>query len=65
MDVNATFVIRESVLLALIPSLLVLWYSGTVVDYCGHSNILIVAFTFYIIRYTGNKFEDHTIESKL
>uniref|UniRef100_A0A1B6JI39 Major facilitator superfamily associated domain-containing protein n=2 Tax=Homalodisca liturata TaxID=320908 RepID=A0A1B6JI39_9HEMI len=43
----------ESVVLALIPSLLVLWYSEKVVDYCGHSNILIVAFTFYIIRYTG------------
>ncbi|XP_054267611.1 uncharacterized protein LOC128989669 [Macrosteles quadrilineatus] len=43
----------ESVVLALIPSVLVLWYSEKVVDYCGHSNILILAFTFYIIRYTG------------
>uniref|UniRef100_A0A1B6MRW6 Major facilitator superfamily associated domain-containing protein n=2 Tax=Graphocephala atropunctata TaxID=36148 RepID=A0A1B6MRW6_9HEMI len=43
----------ESVVLALIPSLLTLWYSEKVVDYCGHSNILIVAFTFYIIRFTG------------
>jgi len=43
----------ECVVLALIPSAPVLWYSEKVVDYCGHSNILIVAFTFYIIRYTG------------
>lgn len=54
MNNNVLFVNRESVVLALIPSLLVLWNSEKVVNYCGHSNILIVAFTFYIIRYTGN-----------
>ncbi|KAL0102904.1 hypothetical protein PUN28_018301 [Cardiocondyla obscurior] len=32
---------------------LFLWKSEHLVDYCGHSNLLITAFTVYIIRYTG------------
>lgn len=27
-----------------------LWNSETLVDYCGHNNLLITAFTFYIFR---------------
>jgi len=33
-----------------------MWYSQHVVDYCGHSNLLIIAFIFYIVRYTGNAY---------
>lgn len=29
------------------------------VDYCGHSNILMTAFTVYILRYTGLALIDH------
>lgn len=36
-----------------LPAILLLWNSERVVDYCGHSNILMVAFTLYIIRYYG------------
>lgn len=33
-----------------IPAFLFLWKSEHLVDYCGHSNLLITAFTVYIIR---------------
>lgn len=36
-----------------LPALPFLWFAEKIVDYCGHSNLLITAFTFYIIRYTG------------
>lgn len=36
-----------------LPSIILLWNSERVVDYCGHSNILMTAFTVYILRYTG------------
>ncbi|EZA56010.1 uncharacterized protein LOC105278708 isoform X2 [Ooceraea biroi] len=36
-----------------IPAVLFLWKSEHLVDYCGHSNLLITAFTVYIIRFTG------------
>jgi len=37
-----------------LPAIPVMWFSQHVVDYCGHSNLLIIAFIFYIVRYTGN-----------
>lgn len=36
-----------------LPAIPVMWFSEQVVDYCGHSNLLITAFIFYIVRYTG------------
>lgn len=36
-----------------LPAIPFLWYAEKIVDYCGHTNLLITAFTFYIIRYTG------------
>jgi hypothetical protein len=36
-----------------LPAIPVMWYSQHVVDYCGHSNLLIIAFIFYIVRYTA------------
>ncbi|XP_043284527.1 uncharacterized protein SP1173 isoform X2 [Venturia canescens] len=36
-----------------LPAVFFLWKSENFVDYCGHSNLLIVAFTVYIIRFTG------------
>jgi len=37
-----------------LPAIPVMWFSEQVVDYCGHSNLLIIAFIFYIVRYTGS-----------
>ncbi|XP_063223965.1 uncharacterized protein LOC134531882 [Bacillus rossius redtenbacheri] len=39
-----------------LPAIPFLWNAEKVVEYCGHSNLLITAFTFYIIRYTGLSF---------
>ncbi|KAJ0179368.1 hypothetical protein K1T71_005080 [Dendrolimus kikuchii] len=36
-----------------LPAIPALWWAEAVVDYIGHSNIFITAFTFYGIRYTG------------
>ncbi|XP_029051640.1 uncharacterized protein LOC114880143 [Osmia bicornis bicornis] len=36
-----------------VAAFLFLWKSEHLVDYCGHSNLLITAFTVYIIRFTG------------
>ncbi|KAK0176210.1 hypothetical protein PV328_000368 [Microctonus aethiopoides] len=36
-----------------LPAVFLLWKSENVVDYCGHSNLLIVALTMYIVRYIG------------
>ncbi|KAF7987900.1 hypothetical protein HCN44_003763 [Aphidius gifuensis] len=36
-----------------LPCLLFLWKSENFVDYIGHSNLFIIAFTMYIIRFTG------------
>ncbi|XP_044579842.1 uncharacterized protein LOC123261971 isoform X1 [Cotesia glomerata] len=36
-----------------LPALLFLWKSEHLVDYCGHSNLLIMAFTMYIVRFAG------------
>lgn len=38
---------------AAIPAIFILWNVEVIVDYCGHANILIAAFAFYIVRYTG------------
>ncbi|XP_001605410.1 uncharacterized protein LOC100121799 isoform X2 [Nasonia vitripennis] len=35
------------------PAVLFLWKSEHLVDYCGHSNLLITAFIIYIVRFTG------------
>ncbi|XP_011503050.1 PREDICTED: uncharacterized protein LOC105366338 isoform X2 [Ceratosolen solmsi marchali] len=36
-----------------LPAVLFLWKSEHLVDYCGHSNLLITAFIIYIVRFTG------------
>lgn len=42
-----------------LPAILLLWNAETVVDYCGHSNILMTALTLYILRYTGLAMIEH------
>ncbi|XP_034952618.1 uncharacterized protein SP1173 [Chelonus insularis] len=36
-----------------LPAIFFLWRSEHLVDFCGHSNLLIVAFTTYIVRFVG------------
>ncbi|PZC75860.1 hypothetical protein B5X24_HaOG205562 [Helicoverpa armigera] len=36
-----------------LPAVPALWWAEALVDYIGHSNIFIMAFTFYGVRYTG------------
>lgn len=36
-----------------LPAIPILWHAERIVDYCGHSNILISSFAVYIVRYTG------------
>lgn len=36
-----------------LPALPILWNAERIVDYCGHSNILIGSFAVYIVRYSG------------
>lgn len=39
-----------------LPAVPFLFYAEKIVDYCGHTNILISCFTFYILHYTGLTF---------
>ncbi|XP_045459822.1 uncharacterized protein LOC123670369 [Melitaea cinxia] len=36
-----------------LPAVPALWWAEALVDYVGHSNVFISAFTFYCLRYTG------------
>ncbi|XP_045763576.1 uncharacterized protein LOC123866204 [Maniola jurtina] len=36
-----------------LPAVPALWWAEALVDYIGHSNVFITAFTFYCLRYTG------------
>lgn len=36
-----------------LPAVLFFIFIEKIVDYCGHTNLLIAAFAFYIIHYTG------------
>uniref|UniRef100_A0A2A4JXZ6 Major facilitator superfamily associated domain-containing protein n=1 Tax=Heliothis virescens TaxID=7102 RepID=A0A2A4JXZ6_HELVI len=36
-----------------LPAVPALWWAEALVDYIGHSNVFIMAFTFYGVRYTG------------
>lgn len=50
---NGHYVLKFSLTVLALPSILLLWNSERLVDYCGHSNILMIAFTLYVIRYYG------------
>ncbi|CAH0721680.1 unnamed protein product, partial [Brenthis ino] len=39
--------------LGALPAAPALWWAEALVDYIGHSNVFITAFTFYCLRYTG------------
>lgn len=32
-----------------------MWNSETLIEYCGYTNIFIISFAFYIIRFTGEE----------
>lgn len=46
-------------LVVALPSMILLWNSEVLIEYCGHSNILMTALTVYILRYTGLALIDH------
>ncbi|CAH2092017.1 unnamed protein product [Euphydryas editha] len=43
---------------AALPAAPALWWAEALVDYVGHSNVFISAFTFYCLRYTGLAFSE-------
>jgi len=45
--------VGSSVAVGALVSLLFIWAADFIIDFCGFSNLLITAFTFYILRYTG------------
>ncbi|KAI5634323.1 MFS_1 like family domain-containing protein [Phthorimaea operculella] len=56
-DPNMTFVeLGLTMTAGAIPAIPVLFWAEAVVDYIGHSNVFIIAFTFYCLRYTGLAF---------
>lgn len=50
---EADLITALSNLVFAIPTILAMWYAERVVDFCGHSNVLITAFCTYIVRYIG------------
>lgn len=53
-DLNGTIIEMGLTLTAgALPAVPALWWAEALVDYIGHSNVFIMAFTFYGIRYTG------------
>ncbi|XP_063530497.1 uncharacterized protein LOC134741590 [Cydia strobilella] len=42
-----------TVAIGALPAIPALWWAEALVDYVGHSNVFITAFTFYCLRYTG------------
>lgn len=54
LELNGTTVTAGLTLTAgAVPAIPALWWAEAVVDYIGHSNVYIGAFTFYCLRYTG------------
>lgn len=49
------FNVALTVSVGALPAVIFLIYIEKIADYCGHNNILIAAFVFYIIQYTGRQ----------
>jgi MFS_1 like family len=41
-----------------------MWNSETLIEYCGYTNIFIVSFAFYIIRFTGKESQTIILTAK-
>ncbi|XP_018324271.1 uncharacterized protein LOC108736371 [Agrilus planipennis] len=48
-----TLIIGLTITVGALPAVLFLLFAEKVVDYCGHTNLLIASFCFYIIHYIG------------
>lgn len=46
-----------------LPAVPALWWAEALVDYIGHSNVFIMAFTFYGLRYTGKHHTRFDVDS--
>lgn len=53
--VGSDMILSLTMSVGALPAIPVLWKAERLVDYCGHSNIFIAAFTFYILKYTGKQ----------
>lgn len=42
-----------SITVGSLPAVIYLFFAEKIVDYCGHSNILILCFVNYIVHFTG------------
>lgn len=52
-DATPELLLGLNVLVGVLPAVPLLWRAEGLIRYCGSSNLLITAFTFYIIRYAG------------
>lgn len=50
---GSNIILSLTMTIGILPAIPILWKAEQLIDYCGHNNIFIGAFTFYIIRYTG------------
>lgn len=54
MDLNGTVTeVGLTLTIGALPAVPALFWAEALVDYIGHSNVFIMAFTFYGLRYTG------------
>ncbi|CAG9792005.1 unnamed protein product [Diatraea saccharalis] len=54
MEMNGTLLhVGLTMTAGALPAVPALWWAEALVDYIGHSNVFISAFTFYCLRYTG------------
>lgn len=51
---SSTLIIGLSITVGALPAIPYLFFAEKIIDYCGHSNLLIICFINYIIHYTGN-----------
>lgn len=53
------FLIGLSITVGSLPAVIYLFFAEKIVDYCGHSNILILCFVSYIVHFTGKNNEQN------
>ncbi|XP_026326657.1 uncharacterized protein LOC113235241 [Hyposmocoma kahamanoa] len=59
-DINGTMTqVGLTMTVGALPAIPALWWAEAVVDYIGHSNVFITAFTFYCLRYTGLAYSEN------
>lgn len=57
-DGSVQLIVGLILLVGALPAIPILWHAEKIVDYCGHSNLLIISFATHIVRYTIFSFID-------